>query len=292
MPQSGWDQIEVELNATSSDPPCDNPLIYYWDFDGDQDYDEPVDDAYSGPPEHPVHVYNQDYTGQISLAVSAQQYFTSYCYADVEVHVRPSELFHFDGTLSAGAMEVLDGTGWTFMGDYGCWDENGSQDLPYPAQLCSVLATPPMDIPTDVSNIHLRLVHWGRVVSDETSKDAGIIGFTIDDGETYVWNQAYSEVFAPASGEDFPLMYDDDLTAADFAACMPPIPAAGWQGMCWSKYPSEFWGSSDSPVESDWTCNALKGLSNVRFAFGFISGDEDGMIPGWSIREVEVYLEP
>jgi hypothetical protein len=291
MPACRWGKVAVEFDGSNSiDPPCyDGPLTFSWDFDGDWVFDEDPDDSFTGTSDHPVHEYTQDYSGDVWLKVVDQSYSDSYCSVSVQVDTTPPLLYSFDGTIDDGGMQVLDGSGWTFVDVSGCWDENGSQDTAYPASACTVLATPPINIPNDVSSVHLRMSHWGCVHSFTTYKDAGIMGYTLDDGSTYVWNRSDSVVFNYFEGTDFPLMYDDNLNAANFATCIPPVPVTGWQGECWSGYPNAHWGSIFSPVESDWTCDDLKGLNGVRFVFGFISDDGGSSIPGWSIRELDIY---
>ena len=88
MPYRGPSPAEIEFDATGSyDPdPCDE-LTFEWDFDGDHIYGEPVDDAYTGPPDNPTHSYTEDYTGIVNLKLTDNHGAESYCLVTVEVDI-------------------------------------------------------------------------------------------------------------------------------------------------------------------------------------------------------------
>ena len=88
MPYQGPSPAEIEFDATSSyDPdPCDE-LTFEWDFDGDHIYGEPVDDAYTGPPDNPTHSYTEDYIGIVNLKLTDNHGAESYCLVTVEVDI-------------------------------------------------------------------------------------------------------------------------------------------------------------------------------------------------------------
>jgi len=88
MPYVGPSPAEIEFDATGSyDPdPCDE-LTFEWDFDGDHVFGEPVDDAYTGPPDNPTHSYTEDYTGLVTLKLTDNHGAESLCSVDVEVDI-------------------------------------------------------------------------------------------------------------------------------------------------------------------------------------------------------------
>ena len=88
MPYRGPSPAEIEFDATGSyDPdPCDE-LTFEWDFDGDHIYGEPVDDAYTGPPDNPTHSYTEDYIGPVNLKLTDNHGAESYCLVTVEVDI-------------------------------------------------------------------------------------------------------------------------------------------------------------------------------------------------------------
>lgn len=61
----------VGFDASASyDPDAGNWISSYeWDFDGDDNFDEPVDDAYSGSPVFPMHQFNEPGIFQVKLRV-------------------------------------------------------------------------------------------------------------------------------------------------------------------------------------------------------------------------------
>jgi len=86
MPYIGPSPALIEFDASgSSDPdPCDE-LSFSWDFDGDLVFDEPVDDSYTGTPDHPTHSYTQNYTGPVNLKVTDLNEEESLCTEIVSV---------------------------------------------------------------------------------------------------------------------------------------------------------------------------------------------------------------
>jgi len=86
MPYQGPSPAAIEFDATGSyDPdPCDE-LTFEWDFDGDHIFNEPVDDAYTGPPDNPTHYYTASYTGPVNLLLTDNHSATSGCSVEVRV---------------------------------------------------------------------------------------------------------------------------------------------------------------------------------------------------------------
>ena len=59
----------VEFDASGTTDPNGDNLTYEWSFDGDLIFNEPVDDAYTGDPDHPTHLYYEDYNGPVIVRV-------------------------------------------------------------------------------------------------------------------------------------------------------------------------------------------------------------------------------
>jgi len=59
----------VEFDASGTTDPNGDELSYEWSFDGDLIFNEPVDDAYTGDPDHPTHLYYEDYNGPVIVRV-------------------------------------------------------------------------------------------------------------------------------------------------------------------------------------------------------------------------------
>jgi hypothetical protein len=59
----------VEFDASGTTDPNGDTLTFEWDFDGDSIFSEPVDDAYTGEPNHPTHLYYEDYDGPVKMKV-------------------------------------------------------------------------------------------------------------------------------------------------------------------------------------------------------------------------------
>ena len=77
------DHVGVEFDATGSYDPDGDPITFHWDFDGDDIYDEPGDDDYTGDPDNPSHVYEKD--GTASLKVIDEFGAESTCLVDVDI---------------------------------------------------------------------------------------------------------------------------------------------------------------------------------------------------------------
>ncbi|MBU1025423.1 PKD domain-containing protein [bacterium] len=69
-PYTGPSPVAIEFDASQSHDDDNDPLTFHWDFDGDGIFDEPVDDAYTGPPDNPTHEYTVDYEGPVILKVT------------------------------------------------------------------------------------------------------------------------------------------------------------------------------------------------------------------------------
>jgi len=89
MPYRGPSPAAIEFDATESyDPdPCDE-LTFEWDFDGDHVFGEPVDDAYTGPPDNPTHYYTASYTGPVNLLVTDNHGATTGCSVEITVIIQ------------------------------------------------------------------------------------------------------------------------------------------------------------------------------------------------------------
>jgi len=59
----------VEFDASGTTDPNGDELSYEWSFDGDLIFNEPVDDAYTGDPDHPTHLYYEDFNGPVTVRV-------------------------------------------------------------------------------------------------------------------------------------------------------------------------------------------------------------------------------
>ncbi len=248
-----------------------------------------------------------DYTNDFGVPNDADTDLLTACFRyDLEVSGdEPFDptLYLYDGTIDDGGMELLSGSGWTYLPTDQIWDENGDP-LSYPVEHCGILATPEIDIPgsSTVSALHLRIEHWGRIYR---FWDGCIQGYTTDNGATYTWHGPTDPntdvIFTHYSGTDF--ITDHELICAldpAWTDCYGPnIDYHNWNDpeMAWSSgiHDTGGWGSPSAPVESDWTCNDLIGVDNVRFVFLFVScvGPDDPYIyPGFCLRELEVYIEP
>jgi hypothetical protein len=92
MPVEGWDAgVEAKFDASGSYDPEGDALLYEWDFDGDEIFDEDPDDLYAGDPANPTHVYTADYSGPVNLRVTDLSGFWSMCSVDAEVITWPSK---------------------------------------------------------------------------------------------------------------------------------------------------------------------------------------------------------
>ena len=88
MPYIGSSPAEIEFDATGCyDPDAGNTITFEWDFDGDHVFGEPVDDAYTGPPDNPTHSYTEDYIGPVTLKLTDNHGAESLCSMDVEVDI-------------------------------------------------------------------------------------------------------------------------------------------------------------------------------------------------------------
>jgi len=86
MPYRGPAPAAIEFDATESyDPDPNNTITYEWDFDGDHIFGEPVDDAYTGPPDNPTHHYTASYTGPVNLLLTDNHGVESGCSVEIRV---------------------------------------------------------------------------------------------------------------------------------------------------------------------------------------------------------------
>ncbi len=83
------DHVAVEFDATGSYDPDGDPMTFHWDFDGDDIYDEPGDDDYTGDPDNPTHDYFED--GIVNLKVEDSHGAFSICTLDVDITEHPSK---------------------------------------------------------------------------------------------------------------------------------------------------------------------------------------------------------
>jgi len=75
----------VEFDASGTIDPNGDDLTFEWDFDGDGIFSEPVDDAYTGEPNHPTHLYYSDYDGPVKMRV--RDPYDGECRAAVHIHI-------------------------------------------------------------------------------------------------------------------------------------------------------------------------------------------------------------
>ena len=88
MPYQGPPPAVIVIDGTNSyDPDCEEILTFDWDFDGDLVFSEPVDDSYTGTPDHPTHSYTQNYNGPVFLKVSDLNEEESLCTEIVNVNI-------------------------------------------------------------------------------------------------------------------------------------------------------------------------------------------------------------
>jgi len=75
----------VEFDASGTTDPNGDDLTYEWSFDGDLIFNEPVDDAYTGEPNHPTHLYYEDFDGPVIVRVKDP--YDGECQASVHIHI-------------------------------------------------------------------------------------------------------------------------------------------------------------------------------------------------------------
>lgn len=91
MPYYGSLPASITFDASASyDPDPIDTLTYEWDFDGDGIFSEPVDDAYTGDPVTPTHIYASEYQG-IAMVKVTDSHDASCTYA-VWVHLIEEQL--------------------------------------------------------------------------------------------------------------------------------------------------------------------------------------------------------
>lgn len=83
------DHVAVEFDATGSYDPDDDLITFHWDFDDDDIYDEPIDDAYTGDPDNPSHDYYED--GAANVKVEDDKGGFSICSVNVDITERTSK---------------------------------------------------------------------------------------------------------------------------------------------------------------------------------------------------------
>jgi hypothetical protein len=87
MPYIGPLPASIEFDATGcSDPDPGDSITYEWDFDGDGNFSEPIDDAYTGPDNNPTHIYDEPYNGPVILRINDTHQESSICSVMVEVY--------------------------------------------------------------------------------------------------------------------------------------------------------------------------------------------------------------
>jgi len=91
MPFASFNPAAVRFDATGTyDPDPKDILLYEWDFNGNDIYNEPGD-SFLGPDNNPYHLYYEDFTGTVHLRVTDGNTGQSNCSVDVDVTVHPAK---------------------------------------------------------------------------------------------------------------------------------------------------------------------------------------------------------
>ena len=180
-----------------------------------------------------------------------------------------------DGGMSriAGDLE-----GWAYIPALYAWDESHA-GYPYPNNQCTVVATPAMSIP-NAGAVHLRLSHWDDM---DGNNDGVLVGYTLDNGDSYTWHDPDHNIFQYYSGLNF-------SGYASFQGNMQTCADGGYIDGNWTyKYFTDHNGSQTNFLDSDFTCNSLLDTESIRFCLKFVSNG-NVTYQGFRLRELEVYI--
>jgi hypothetical protein len=90
-PAEDFAPVGMKFDASGSTDPDGDTLSFAWDFDGDGDYGEATDDAFTGTPDKPSHGFSANYTGKVYVKVTDGKGGEAICSVDVQVTAHPSK---------------------------------------------------------------------------------------------------------------------------------------------------------------------------------------------------------
>jgi hypothetical protein len=207
-------------------------------------------------------------------------------------------IYLYDGTVDNGGMTVLANGGsgaagsWNYNAGKQAWDESTS--TPYPNNNCTILGTPALNIPAGSYTLHLEIKHWtGTEAGSTYYYDSGNIGYTTNGGSTYTMNAVApgSTWLTYSSGTNFGTQTYNYGAFYSVPNCTwytyPTYSYIGWAGKTFQGTN----GSQGAPVTSDFTCNSLKGVNGVQYAFMWKCDTccYGASTEGWGIRSVKIY---
>ena len=208
-------------------------------------------------------------------------------------------LFLYDGTVDDGGMTTIGygkGAGnWTFLPDEDLWDENGNTGSEN-YNMFRTLGTPTLDIPSFSGSLMLEVTHSGDVPDyyGSYSFASGMVGYTTNGGTNVNWDRApcsgASQWLTFSSGTNFNhnRPYGNlGVYPSNDQGCQA---FGSWQGRVFA----DTWGSLASPVTSTWSCDPLKGQSDVQVCFTYNHCAYNWMtgIRGWQLNMVKIYATP
>jgi hypothetical protein len=299
-PQTGWDEVNCVFDATgSSDPDVGDTITFAWDFNGNGVYGESPADDYTGPPDKPVHKWLADYVGNVNLKVTDSKGLFDECTVQVNIDVKPTTLYLYDGDTDNGTMSEIGfgagGASWTYLANEKVWDENGNTGTETYGE-CKTLATPKINIPSGVTSVKLEITHSGSMPSyyGYYSFASGMVGYTTNGGSTINFDMApcnyASNWLTFNSGYNFDHNYPYGNLGVYPNYWLGCSPWSNWN----YKVFCLTWGSMASPVTTDWTTIGLLGKNDVQICFNanMCPYSWIGYLTGWQLHKVKVYLVP